>query len=441
MTGDSDRSRLRNVFYATPLMRFPDLSTKRLIWVTMTGVILAFALAALGSATSRAQQVVTVGGVVVNGTEAGIPPADTSVLLLVTNSDGGLTATSQAVTAQDGRFQFDQVPTEEGGSYVFSVDYAGVFYRSTFGLNDLSDEIRLTVYEPTEDPSVVTVTNQVMVITGIDTKNRRISAVEFVRLSNTSDVTLLPNMAMPQQLNFLRFALPPMAEDLDVASDLPGGDIVSIGTGFALTSPVIPGDHYVDFSFRFPYKDDVVSYRQSLPQGAEVYRVMALAQFDGFQVAPLDPLPAVDIEGALYRAWEGLGFGRGQGLQLELTNLPQPSMLERLEKSLLDGAFWRIAIPCAVGAVLALLLLWGIRGRWRGVAGYPSPGDNDGDSVQVEALVGEIASLDERYQSGDLDEAEYRLQRKELVDQVLGSGGPTSAEAEPEPQDRPPPQV
>ena len=246
---------------------------------------------------------------------------------------------------------------------------------------------------------------------------------------------------MPQQLNFLRFALPPMAEDLDVASDLPGGDIVSIGTGFALTSPVIPGDHYVDFSFRFPYKDDVVSYRQSLPQGAEVYRVMALAQFDGFQVAPLDPLPAVDIEGALYRAWEGLGFGRGQGLQLELTNLPQPSMLERLEKSLLDGAFWRIAIPCAVGAVLALLLLWGIRGRWRGVAGYPSPGDNDGDSVQVEALVGEIASLDERYQSGDLDEAEYRLQRKELVDQVLGNGGPTPAEAEPEPQDRPPPQV
>ena len=340
-------------------MRFPDLSTKRLIWVTMTGVILAFALAALGSATSRAQQAVTVGGVVVNGTEAGIPPADTSVLLLVTNSDGGLTATSQAVTAQDGRFQFDQVPTEEGGSYVFSVDYAGVFYRSTFGLNDLSDEIRLTVYEPTEDPSVVTVTNQVMVITGIDTKNRRISAVEFVRLSNTSDVTLLPNMAMPQQLNFLRFALPPMAEDLDVASDLPGGDIVSIGTGFALTSPVIPGDHYVDFSFRFPYKDDVVSYRQSLPQGAEVYRVMALAQFDGFQVAPLDPLPAVDIEGALYRAWEGLGFGRGQGLQLELTNLPQPSMLAAAGKVSLGRRFLADRHPLRGGSGLGFVAVMG----------------------------------------------------------------------------------
>ncbi len=329
------------------------------------GMALAVALTLSGLGAGRAQEQVTVTGTVVNGTQGGAQPEGAQVLLLVTGADGALLATSQAAAGADGGVQFQAVPRVDGGSYAFSVDYAGVFYRGAFGFENLAGGIRLTVYEPTQDNSVITVTNQVMVITGIDAKDRRVSAVEFVRLSNTSDRTLLPDLANPQLLSFLRFALPPMAEDLDVGSDIFGGDIVSIGTGFALTSPVPPGDHSVDFSFRFPYQGDAVSYRQSLPQGAEVYRVMAPPQMDALRVAPLEPLPDVDVEGVPYRAWEARGVRPGQGLQLELTNLPQPSLAQRLEKSISDGSFWQVAIPCALGAVLAFLLLWGSLGRRR----------------------------------------------------------------------------
>ena len=338
---------------------------KTLIGSALVGMALVVAFIVSGPGVGRAQEQVTITGTVVNGTQGEAEPEGAPVLLLVTGADGALLATSQTASGAGGGFQFEGVPSAVGGSYTFSVDYASVFYREAFGLEDLAGEIRLTVYEPTQDNSVITVTNQVMIITGIDTGDRLVSAVEFVRLSNTSDRTLLPDLANPQLLSFLRFALPPMAEALDVGTDLPGGDIVSIGTGFALTSPVMPGDHSVDFSFWFPYEGSAVSYRQSLPQGAEVYRVMAPPQLDALRVAPLESLPNVDVEGVSYRAWEAREVRPGQGLQLELTNLPQPSLAQRLGRSISDGSFWQIAIPCALGAVLAFLLFWGSLGRQR----------------------------------------------------------------------------
>lgn len=408
-------------------MIFANQSTGSLIGAAVVAALLAMLIIASGPGSSNAQEAVTVKGIVVNGTEGEPTPAGIPVLLLVTSPEGALIATSQATTTQDGRFQFGQVPREEEGSYAISVDHAQVFYNASFALEDLAGEIRLTVYEPTQDASVVKVTSQVMVIAGINTKNREISAVEFVRLSNTSDRTLVPNLANPQQLSFLRFALPPMAEELDVGSDLPGGDIVSIGTGFALTSPVVPGDHFVDFSFWFPYRGDSVSYRQSLPQGADVYQVMAPQELTRLQVAPLMPISDVDVQGTPYRAWEGSAFGPGQGIELQLTNLPQPGLAERLEKSVSDGTFWRVAIPCALGAILAFLLLFGTLRRDRRRFAAPTPNSsevNGEDATRREAVVREIASLDERFQGGDLAEAEYRQRREGLVELVLRSGAP-----------------
>jgi len=154
----------------------------------------------------------------------------------VTSPTGNLVATNQTLTSDGGDFVFDQVPLGEGDIYAFSVEYAQAFYGASFTLSQLQEKVVLTVYEPTEDVSVVTTTTHVQVIGGFDSKNRQISAIEFVLLSNNSDRTLIPNLSNPQQPSFLRFALPPMADDLEVGSDLPQGDIVPIDTGFAQLS-------------------------------------------------------------------------------------------------------------------------------------------------------------------------------------------------------------
>ena len=170
--------------------------------VLTAAVGLALATVGIGSAT--VQDTVAVRGTVINGTAGAELPPEVPVLLLVSDAANGLVFTGQALTELGGGFQFDDVPRTEEGNYALSVDYGGVFYDDTLSFQDVLDEVRLTVYETTEDASVVRVTRQILVITGVDKKDREISAIEFVRLNNSSDRTLLPDLTKPGQISFLR---------------------------------------------------------------------------------------------------------------------------------------------------------------------------------------------------------------------------------------------
>ncbi len=408
--------------------------------IAIAAVALLTTLLALGGGIPQAQtqETLTITGRVINGTEGATPPEGVAVLLLVSGADSGLIATDQNPTTPDGHFEFQDVPAIGDASYAFSVEYAQVFYGASLSLDDLSGEIQLTVYETTEDASVVRVTNQVMVIADIDEKNQTISAIEFVRLSNSSDRTLLPDLNNMGQLSFLRFALPPLAQELDVGSDMPGGDIIPIGTGFALTSPVVPGDHFVDFSFSFPYEGDELSYRQSLPQGADVYRLMVPVRLSTVGTDSLQAVDSIEQEGNSYRAWESTDFQPGQGLSLRLTGLPKPSFGARLEKSLSSANFWKVAIPIAMGAVLAFLLLFGtLKPRWQAQTplATSSTGPNQAP-VDRESAIQEIAALDERFQEGDLAEDAYLAERETLVARALGHSDPSEQGREPPQRDR-----
>ena len=387
-----------------------------LVCCAVLAAALAATLTVRAPSPASAQGTVTVSGVVLNGTGGGAVPSEVTVLMLVSRQDGGLVSTGQTITDGRGRFQFDQAPLTPGGSYSFSADFQRVFYHAVLGPEDLSGGVQLTVYETTQDVSLVKVTRQVLVIAEVDGKDREVAAIEFVRLSNAGDRTLLPDLANVQRLSFLRFSLPPLTEELNVQSDLPGGEIISIGTGFALTSAVVPGDHSVEFSFRFPYQGASVSYRQSLLQGADVYQILVPERLGQVVVLPLAPMPPVNIQGTSYRAWGGSGFGPGQGIDLKLTNLPQPSWGARLESSFTGGAFWRVAIPSVLGALLAFLLLFG---GFRPSRGPSRDGTNSGERQQRELMVRAVAELDERFQRGEVPEAEYQLERSGSKSRIL----------------------
>ena len=226
-------------------MSFLQARRNSLVGYVVLAAALAATLAIRAPGSASAQETVNVSGVVLNGTGGGGVPTGVTVLMLVSGQDGGLVFTGQTVTDGRGRFRFDQAPLLPGGSYSLSADFQSVFYNAVLGPEDLSEDVQLTVYETTQDVSLVKVTRQVLVIAEVDGKERKVAAIEFVRLSNSGDRTLLPDLANVQRLGFLRFSLPPLAEELNVQSDLPGGEIISIGTGFALTSPVVPGEHSV----------------------------------------------------------------------------------------------------------------------------------------------------------------------------------------------------
>ena len=396
------------------------------LWVLLAAAVLVTILVGgpeRGQAQSSDNEI-TIQGRVVNGTPGAELPGDLAVLMLVTGADGALTGTGQTTPDQEGRFEFADVELVEGGNYTLSVDYGGVFYSTNTNVTGvpLEQQVTLTIFEPTQDASVVSVGRHVMVLAAVDDKDRMITAFEFAEVSNLSNRTLLPDLTNPAQISFLRFALPPNAADLNVESDLRGGDIIAIPTGFALTAPVPPGDHSIIFSYTFPYEGSGLSYRQSLVQGAGIFQVLVPERLTGVSVSALAPVLPVNIQGTSYRAWEGRDIPPGRGLELALTGLPEPGVWTRFGSSVTDGTFWQIAIPSAVGATLAALLLWGLVQRYRPPIGAPqAAGPTSGpESTERAPLVRSVAQLDERYQQGQVSEDDYRQRRGELIAEALG---------------------
>ena len=125
----------------------------------------------------------------------------------------------------------------------------------------------------------------------------------------------------------MRFALPPNAANVTVQSDLRGGEVISVGTGFALTAPVPPGDHSVDLAYTFAYEGDSVAFRNSLPQGAGIFQILVPSQWDDVDISGIESREPVGIQDEIYRAWEGRDIPPGPGVDLELGSLPQPGVL------------------------------------------------------------------------------------------------------------------
>ena len=424
-------------------MRSPPAYLAGRLLLATWAVITCLVLGSANLETASAQETVPVRGRVINGTAGAAVPPQLVVLMLVSDQEGRAVSSLQATIDETGRFEFPQAEVVAGGSYALGVDYGGIFYKSTLGIDDLRDEVQVTVYETTQDLSAVRVTRQLLVIAEVEAAEREIGALQFVNLSNGTDRTLVPDLSNPQQMSFLRFSLPPKSREINV----PGGQIISVGTGFALTAPVFPGDHTLSFSYRFPYEGNRVFYLERLLQGADLYQVLVPQRLGDIEVAPLQSAPPITLEGITYLAWEGREFDPGQGIVLELSNLPEPSLVSRLSRSVSGVTFWTVAIPGALTAVLCVLLLFGtfrvpgrVPGRVAGAAPAPDVAELGGDlnePEQREALVRALAALDERFESGEIPAEEYHQRRDGLKTRILETPGPTAVGKQLPEMDRP----
>ena len=312
---------------------------------------------------------VTVTGALVNGTDGGAVPAGVTALLHLFGAASGAVATYEAVTDADGGFRFEDVslPEPDGESSAALVaDYGGTRYTQTLAPSELGAPLSLTVYEATQDVGVVSVLEQSIIIAGVDRATRRVAAVQLFTLENGSDVTLVPDLSAPPvigQFSFLRFSLPAGATGLDVSTDLVGGEVIPVGTGFAITAPAPPGRHQVSFTYTAPYQGDTLAWRDNTLQGAGVLQALVPAEFGDIGVGGLAPAEPLTVGDVTYRAWRAEGLAPGAGVALTLSGLPEPAWWSRVGNPLSEVRFWYGAVPALVAAALAGLLLWGIFGR------------------------------------------------------------------------------
>ena len=330
--------------------------------------MLAIALMVVMPFDSHAQSlgIPTVSGALVNGTQGGEVPANVTVLLHQFGVDSGSVDTFETVTDSQGAFRFgDAPPIPGGGSAAVVAIYGGTRYSQVISPSDPTESLTLTVFELTRDVGVVATTEQSIIVAGIDTATRRMAAVQLFTLENRSDTTLVPDLSAPPiigQFSFLRFSLPPEASNLDVSTDLVGGEVIPVGTGFAITAPVQPGRHQVSFTFTVPYAGDTLAWRDNTLQGAESLRLLIPDEFGDIGVGGLAAQEPLTLGEITYRVWGTENLAPGAGVDLRLSELPEPSWITKLGNPLSEARFWYGAIPVLVAATLAGLLVWGV---WR----------------------------------------------------------------------------
>lgn len=355
-------------------------------------------------------------GKVVNGTndysiDAGLP-----VFLYSFNNMGQDVTTHESQTDASGIFVFDDVTLDNAVGYALGVDYGGMSYSVLLAEDDLLEPISITVYEPTQDLAVISVDTHTLIISNINEKDQMVEAVEFVSLSNTSNFSLIPDVNTVSQgiFSFMRFSLPEGAVDLDLQSDLVGGQIIPMGTGFALTSPIAPGSHSVTYTYRFPYKGDTATFKQNLMQGANLYQILIPQDENSPKVTGSMEESEINIEGIDYIVWEARSRSPKQGLTVEVVNLPQMGLVPSLWNRVAKPTFWYWAMPICVGIVLVLVLVYSI---YIGVRSKIINTSDFGDTRRQ--IIEKIALLDEKAMNGQLRNRHYDRERLMLKNRLL----------------------
>jgi hypothetical protein len=367
--------------------------------------------------TLEAQVITTVNGSVVNGSASSSIPIDYTVFLYAFGGSGDQITTYESKTNRAGSFEFDNVIVKSNQGYAISVSYGGMDYRVLLAEDDLGSLIKITVYEPTQDLSVIRVKMHSLIITSIDEKHQQIEAVEFITLSNTSDSSLIPDLTSvgQGQFSFLRFSLPSGTTEFNLQSDLVGGEIIPMGTGFAMTSPMSPGDHAISYSYKFPYTGDRVSFRQNLLQGANLYQVLIPKDASQPQMQGLTQMPDIDIEGTVYAVWEERNRSPKDGLDLHLVDLPTMGILDLIISRLSKPEFGYKAIPISVSAILVLIIGYCFYSslKLKSVNNYVST------PTTRELLITEIAILDKQFEDGHILSEDYYRERASLGEKLI----------------------
>ena len=377
---------------------------------------MAIAIVFLGNAISAySQDVVSLEGRVVNATTDGGILSDAVVTLDIIHN-GATAGVAGAVTSTKGAFIFEDIERLSGALYTLSVEYRGVVYKAIYDDSSLGNELTLVVYEDTSEMNDLYVIGHSLILKKIDSSEKLIQVLEMVTLENHGERSFVPDLENEGPMNLLRFSLPEGAANLDVRSSLTGGTILQINVGFAMSTPIPPGVHEIIYTYIFPYEGIVKNFSHSFPLGSDTFRVLMETGLGELRVDGLAVKDPILLEGVEYKYLEGYEIQPGSRIQVEISGLYQPSAILLFLDGLFKDKLATVVIPAGFGLILigSLVYLFVTHRRRSGKAMA------DGDAVldrhsQMEL----IASLDQRFQDGDIYEDEYVNTRKELKKKIL----------------------
>lgn len=383
----------------------------------------AFACATSLAPLSTRAAVVEGRAIVVTREDA--PLADAEVRLVSLSDSTRRTQTASRTNA-NGAFRFARVASGPGAFYRLETTYAGLRQATEpFPVDRDRVSRDFAVHDTTSSPAGITV-GKVHLIASPGANGVGITSIFIVENGGGIFIGDPPTAQDPRRTG-VRFLLPADATDFQVLEGVLAAHHKVTPWGFASTIPFYPGSDTLVYSYVIPWQGSRASFDIESP-----YDIASLS------VIAMPGTAELAVEGGERRPSQ-MGMGANQQLvNIERSDVPAntPVRVDVLPPSSagaggtepLSVGQWLVIVASAAMVAVILFAVYVRRKQSRRdeeqpVAGEPEQGEGTTSEPQttgvarsalVDALVAQIADLDEAYEKGQIGEADYVSRRRAL---------------------------
>lgn len=375
-------------------------------------------------ATAAESAVGTISGQVSNGTAGGsVPPGLTMTLRIFDLTTGGenIIETRETPVNADGTYAFSDVPLQIGHAYdVFTFYQDRSFGNSVIpdNLSNTALDLPITLYELTDDPSVIRISGMV---TQIVVANGSLQIAQVYSFTNTSDRVFTSqdklgnNSVGDPRYASVHVSVPQGAQLLGFADTQSRYTVSGDGRTVTDTALVLPGEgHILHLLYTLPYTGEL---QIEQPVSYAVEGPVRLLVTPGTVAINSPQLPSIGPQTLRNVTYQGYGnnlsLAPNEVIRYELRGLPTSSG-ETGAPNVVSGGTLVAVVLVGIGAIIIAIGLYiFLRGR----ASVPVPvqtGGTRGERSLIDGLIQQIAELDEAYAAGQLDETTHQKRRKRL---------------------------
>jgi hypothetical protein len=362
-------------------------------------------------------------GQVINGTEGGGDVAGVEIVLTRFQQMDAVDTFTTTVE-DDGSYEFDDLPVMPNEAYLARLIYEDIEFSSSMILlnQEIEAERDITVYEPTDDPSVLELVSRGIVIANANSEAGVVEILEIIALENESDRVFVGD----DRGQVLRLAMPENASEI---APQPGFDYGQLAFDddrpnvLISTGPVLPGSHNPMISYQIPYEG--TSARLAVGTAMPTAMLRVLVQEDSFDISSnvLEPAGIQQVGSDNYEVLAIDSPVVGDSFTVEISGLPRENWNLPIGMSTFFAS-----IAAGVGLVIGAVLIYQVVQRRQSSPDPVIHSDSDDperDGMDMDELArerlqlaSELNKLEADYERGDLDEESYNVERDQILDEL-----------------------
>ena len=340
-------------------------------------------------------EAITVEGYLVNGTASQPVPGNLPITFYIFpggTGDTSITHTYQTDAA--GHFVITTTEAKTGDLIAATTEYKQLNFFSNLENYAPRVTVPITIYESTADASQVKV--DTLHVVAMPDANGGLSVSEIYVLSNNGD-KIVAGFGQP----VMHFNLPKNIQSFSVDQNMRADTVVQNGDGFEFFDAIPVGTNAAQIIVQYAVPAGPFALDRTLTYN--VGSVNLLVEGDATQAivnsSQLVASGTQDISGKTYQQFTAANLAAGANLVVTI-----------------GGAATPVNWTAIAGAALVVIGLGGVFVWQRSRSKSAPVGDT---SAQQDALIDQIAALDDEFAAGQIDEVNYKAKRAKLKERLL----------------------